>query len=509
MTTLLTEEDITIKLGTKIIINSSKIVLNLDSRIGLVGPNGCGKTTILNYIYNNQSLISYNKHIVDQHIKYDSEEQTVLDFMLKTDINIYNINQKIIQLESDNILELNEYQELIQTSEYAAYDKYLSECKKILAGLGIINYDSKISTYSGGWRMKLSIAKGLITNPDILIMDEPTNHLDLDAILWLGDYLSSYNKCLIITSHQVDFINSFSNQIWYVGAPDYRLPKLYIINGNYNKLIRTLNDIKKKAETDYEKLNNKINEMRKQNKSKLDIQKYIDKADIPRPPKNNEIKISFPDTEYINSNNIIKFDNVSFGYDKPILINSDFGISLDDRIVIIGSNGVGKTTLFKLCMGTIKPTNGEVIINNRIKIGYYNQQVIEGIPLDITPLEYIKRLDNTLSIENCRKILSKVGIHETANITIDKLSGGQKARVSFCRLQIKEPNIILLDEPTNHLDIETIEGLIQGINEYNGGIIMITHDTYFINSINNIRVIEMKDGKLIELKNGMDDYIKN
>ena len=501
MSILLNEDNLTIKLGSNTIINDSKLIINSNSRIGIVGSNGCGKSTLINYIYNHLSLININKHIVNQHIVYDSKEQTVLDFMLRTNINIYNINE----LVSNPDIDIDEYQKLIQSPDYSAYDKYKSDCIRILAGLGIIDLNSKISSYSGGWLMKLSIAKSLIISPDILIMDEPTNHLDLDAIIWLGTYLSTYTKCLLIVSHQIDFIDNFSNQIWYIGTPDYKLPKLYVINGNYNRLQKTLTDINKQAENAYAKVNSKVKEMQTKSKSKIEIQKYIESTGIPRPPKKYEIKINFPDIDKINSSKIIKFENVDFEYnsEKPILINSDFSIDLDDRIAIIGSNGCGKSTLLKLCLGEIKPTRGTIIRDHRVKISYYNQQVIENLPLDITPIEYIQRLDNQLSIEQCRKILSKVGLINTdCTLLIDKLSGGQKARVSFCKLQVKEPNIILLDEPTNHLDIETIQGLIDGINEYKGGIIMITHDIYLINSINNIRVVKLNNGKLNELKNG-------
>ena len=516
MTTLLTEENITIDR----LIYSSKIVINSNSRIGLVGSNGCGKTTLLNYIYNHPSLVDYDKYIVDQHIEYESESQTVLDYMLQTNMAIYNLNKKILELEVelennlDSNIKFEEYQNLIQMPEYLLYNRYLSDCKRILSGLSITNYDSLISTYSGGWRMKLSIARSLIINPSILMMDEPTNHLDLNAIIWLGNYLSTYKKSLIIISHQIEFINSFSNQIWYIGSPDYRLPKLYSIDGKYDKLQKTIIQLNTKANTDYAKLESKIAEARTKNKTKNEIQKMITESNIPRPPKKYEIKINFPSIDYINSLSIIKFLNVNFSYnnDQQILIDCDLNLSLDDRIVIVGSNGVGKTTLFKLIKKEIIPTTGTIISDSRIKIAYYSQQIIEDLPLKLTPLEYLQNIDRTLTIENCRKILSKVGLFKKDIIdpcitTIDKLSGGQKARVSLCKIFILKPNIILLDEPTNHLDIETIEGLIAGINEYEGGIILITHDVYFINSINNIRVMELVNGKLINLNNGIDEYI--
>jgi len=510
MATLLSE-DITIDR----LIYSSKIIINSNSRIGIVGPNGCGKTTLLNYIYNHPSLVDYDKYLVDQHIIYESEFQTVLDFMLQTNMAIYDINKKVLELESDPIMRIDEYEKLIQTSEYALYDRYLSECKRILSGLSIIDYDSKISTYSGGWRMKLAIAKSLIINPSILMMDEPTNHLDLNAIIWLGNYLNTYNKCLIIISHQIEFINSFSNQIWYIGSPDYRLPKLYSIDGKYDKLQKTIIQLNTKANADYAKLESKIKGEQNKNKSKAEIQKLIISSDIPRPPKKYEIKINFPSVDRISTKSVIKFVNVNFSYvnDTPILIDCDLNISLDDRILIVGSNGVGKTTLFKLIKQDIKPITGSIIMDSRIKIFYYSQQIIENLPLNKTPLEYLLSIDHTLKIEDCRKILSKVGLFKTdildpCIITIDKLSGGQKARLSLSRIQILKPDIILLDEPTNHLDIETINGLIAGINEYEGGIILITHDIYLINSINNIRVMELNNSKLINLTNGINQYIE-
>lgn len=509
---LLAEQNLTIKLDSNIIIDNSKLIINIDSRIALIGVNGCGKTTLLNYIYDNPSLATFNRYLVNQHIKYDSEDQTVLDFMLKTNNEMYQIHLQILQIENDNLTTItHNYDDVLFTE----YDKYLSNCKQILSGLSISNYNQLVSTFSGGNLMKLSIGRSLLICPDILMMDEPTNHLDLNAIIWLGEHLNSYKKCLIITSHQIDFINSFSNQIFYIGAPDYRLPKLYIMNGSYANYEKTIKQINKNAESAYEKLEKQIKEMRAKSKSKLEIEQFIKKADCPRPPKKYEIKINLPEIDYFTSADVIRFDNVDFAYEndnKQIFKNFDFGISLDDRLVIVGPNGIGKTTFFKLCMEQIKPTNGTIIINSNIKIGYYNQQIIHNLPLNYTPIEYIQHLDHTISIEAARKILSKVGIYKTdindhCQTKINNLSGGQKARVSFCGLQVKKPNIILLDEPTNHLDIETIEGLINGINDYQGGIIMITHDIHFINSINSIKIIKMSNCKFNILANGLDDYI--
>ena len=442
--------------------------------------------------------------------------------MIRADTKIYETNKKITELENQNSEEMTDeqlelYQELTSSVEYDEYDEYLIESKKILKGLGIEDYTTLVSTYSGGWRMRLAIAKSLISKPDVLIMDEPTNHLDLNAVIWLSKYLSKYNKTLIITSHQIDFINQFSSVIWYIGAPDIRLPKLYAVNGSYDNLMRTLNDINKTSTIAYEKLQKEIQKMKKGKKQKsgTDIKSYVEKADIPRPSKPYEVKIGFPPISNVRSKFLnIRFDNVSFYYDekKTIFKNFDFGISFDDRIVIVGPNGIGKTTLFKLCMEMIKPIEGNIIIDSRIRIGYYNQQVIESLPLNLTPIEYLKSLDDKLDIQQCRTLLGRIGLKKSEDtdpcvIQIESLSGGQKARISFCAIQIKNPHIILFDEPTNHLDIESIQGLIDGINEFQGGIIMITHDVYLINNIKDIRIYELANQKLIQLNDGIDEYI--
>ena len=522
MTTYISESEVSIKIGTKVIIDRSSLVVNANTRYGLVGPNGCGKTSLLNYIHD--KLPEYLKtYVVDQHITFDSPDQTVLDFMLRANQKIYNTNQQINELENIDELDdgqLEEYNNLTSSREYDDYERYLYQTTKILNGLGITDHSNQVSLYSGGWRMRLAIAKALITKPDVLIMDEPTNHLDLNAVIWLSNFLSKYDKTLIITSHQIDFINNFSNVIWYIGSPDYKEPKLYTIKGKdnlYDKLLKMISDHNKNALTAFNKLESEVTKMKK-NKSKIEIETYIKKTDIPRPPKPYEVKIGFPDIPRFQSEHqrVVKFENVSFGYndDKLILDNSDFQICLKDRIVIVGSNGVGKTTLFKLCQGgEIEPISGNIITDSRIRIAYYHQQIVDNLPLDLSPIEYLQKLDSSLDVQKCRAYLGRIGLKKIDNcdpciIPIDKLSGGQKARVSFCAIQVNNPHVILLDEPTNHLDIESIEGLIQGINDYKGGIVLITHDMYVINSINDIRIMELSNGKLNELKNGIEEYVE-
>ena len=205
-------------------------------------------------------------------------------------------------------------------------------------------------------------------------------------------------------------------------------------------------------------------------------------------------------------------NNLSFSYnDNLIFDNIEFSIQQDSRYIIVGNNGSGKTTLFKLCSSLISPSIGEIIKDDKIKIGYYHQQIIENLPLDSNPIDYLKSLDNNLDDGQCRGILGKIGlkkskINDPCNNLISNLSGGQKARIALCALNISKPHAILMDEPTNHLDIESINGLIDGINKYNGGVVLITHDVYLIESINNAKIIHI-DNKKIKIFNGdIKDY---
>ena len=538
MATYISEKKVSIKLGNKLIFDESELIVNESIRYGLVGPNGCGKSTLLNYIIDNLPN-EVPAYMVDQHIVFDSEDQTVLDFMLRADTSIYNTNQRVNHLESIEELSDVEYEELNQLYEsdaYESYNKYLGESQKILKGLGVIDYNTKISSYSGGWRMRLAIAKALIIKPKVLIMDEPTNHLDLNAVVWLANYLSNYKNTLIITSHQIDFINRFVNVLWYIGNPDYTVPKIYSVRGNYYKLQQTLSDISKAANTAYEKFDKEVAKLRKKSTPKSIVDKYIKDNFVQRPPRSYEVKIAFPDVPNIGNRKAIRFDNVSFAYNmepetdyepdsiideversKYLIANSEFSISMGDRYVIVGPNGVGKTTLFKLSMGTIKPIRGHVYTDPRIRIGYYNQQVVESMPLHLTPIEYLQQLDSGLDIQICRTLLGRIGLKKSNKdledgdpciIPIERLSGGQKARVSFCAIQAKNPHIILFDEPTNHLDIESIEGLIQGINEFEGGIVMITHDTHLISSVENCQILQFTNKDISTYYGTIEDYIE-
>jgi ATPase subunit of ABC transporter with duplicated ATPase domains len=508
-------DNIEIKINGKIIINKSDIVINSNTKYFLIGHNGCGKTSLLNYIYTKLKDIQ-DILLIEQDIKINSE-QTIYNFILDANETLHNLNIKYNQLTINTNLSDEEFKILTETQELLTQNNwyfYEAEAKKILSGLGFINIDDYVKNLSGGWRMRLALGKALLRKPKILLLDEPTNHLDLDAVIWLTNYLSEYKNTVIIVSHQINFINSLVNEIWYIGNPELTGTKLYKFRGSYYNYTKGLELITKETLKKYDKFNKQIENLKKKSTPKKDVEEFIKKNNVMKPEKTYSVKINFSNVPTINSKNIIQFNNVDFSYDnsKQILNNINFSISMDSRIVLVGSNGSGKSTFFKLCSGIIKPSNGEVIIDERVRIGWFHQQMIDTIPLNLTPIEYLKTINNKLDDNSCRMYLSKIGLRkqndfDPCSTLIDNLSGGQKSRVVFVSIQVKEPNIILMDEPTNHLDIETIEGLINAINEYNGGILLITHDIHLIKSINNVALYEMKNSTIKYFNDDFEEYI--
>jgi len=506
-------ENITVKVNGKTLINDSDISINSNTKYFLVGNNGCGKTTLLNFIYEKLSN-SNDILLIEQDIKIETE-QTIQEFILNANKELYENFKKFQELEKIEVLTDAQFKEIQFLQEYLNQNNWYSfqaDSKKILNGLGFINPEKSVKLLSGGWRMRLALGKALLRKPKILLLDEPTNHLDLNAVIWLTNYLSEYRNTIIVVSHQIEFINDLADVIWFIGNPELSGNKLYKFKGNYYDYIKGLTQINKEANNKYEKFMKQIEQLKKKSTPKKDVEEFIKKNNVLRPPKPYSVNIEFYEVPTINSTNVIQFKEVSFGYDDNILKNIDLSISLNSRYILVGPNGSGKTTFFKLCSGLLTPTSGEIIRDERVKIGWFHQQLVDTLPLGITPIEYLKKLNDKLDDNKCRMYLSKLGLKkqegfDPCTTLINELSGGQKSRVAFASIQINEPNIILMDEPTNHLDIESIEGLIKGINEYNGGVLLITHDVHLIKSIENSCIYDL-DNKNIKLFNDdFDEYI--
>jgi ATP-binding cassette subfamily F protein 1 len=508
-------EKVEVYVGGKKLLGESDIVINAGTKYFVLGSNGIGKTSLLKQIYL-QLESKLDILMIDQDIQIESTTQTISEFILGADPVLYTSKKRMDQLEKLNELnqtQSDEYSKLSEIVYSKEWDKYEAESQRIINGLGFTNSDIPVSILSGGKRMILAIGKALLRKPDILMLDEPTNHLDLDVVIWLTNYLSTYKKTLIIITHQIGLANSLGDVIWYVGNPELTGNKVYTIRGNYDKLIKFLDQTEKETSKNYEKFTKKVEELRKKSTPKKDVDEFIKNSSIPRPPKPYVVNMEFDDVVELSTKNIIEFRDVGFGYPDSELIYTNLNISLGmgSRMILVGPNGCGKTTFFKLINKTIKPSDGYVLADDRLRVGYYNQQIVDNLPLHLNPIQYLQELNPKLDQNQSRTILGKLGIKKLDQIDlpttkISDLSGGQKARVSFASVQMANPHLILLDEPTNHLDLESIEGLIKGINGFNGGIVIITHDMYLIESIERARIYQVKLSNIIKFPGEFEDY---
>ena len=362
--------------------------------------------------------------------------------------------------------------------------------------------------FSGGWRMRISLARALFLEPTLLMLDEPTNHLDLNAVIWLDDYLQKYKHTLLIVSHDQDFLNSVCDEILHISDDK----KLDSYRGNYDtfkqleaqkratqmkaweKQERQIRALKSKGSTSKAKAEELVKKQQKREPGarakKNAVASGQDAAEISQlieKPKEYLVSMKFPDVAKL-SPPVLQVCDASFRYSSElpyIFTDMNFGMDQDTRVCVVGNNGSGKSTLLNLLTGKLNATDGEIKRNPRLRIGVYNQHFVERLPMDESPIDYLRRLFEDQTYQSIRNMLGRYGLEGHGHtIAMRDLSGGQKARVVLVELSLAAPHMLLLDEPTNNLDIETIDALCDAINGYDGGVICVTHDARLIEATN-------------------------
>jgi ATP-binding cassette subfamily F protein 1 len=502
-----------LSINGKSLFENSSLVLSYGQIYGLIGKNGYGKTSLVKQlptVCNDEKLrILY----VEQELALDNRNP--IEFVFDSNVKMKQLEDEVKLLNEENDKSDDYTEELfirLQEAEerLASYnpEKEISIIKKILHGLQFTEemMNQPTTIFSGGWQMRISLARALYLEPDLLLLDEPTNHLDLEAIIWLGDYLQTWKKIAVIISHNIGFLNNCCSYILNIENK-----KIESYKGNYYKFKKSFENKKKELQKNWETYEKKLKEIKKKGLTKDKLEEWIKKNIVPRPEKDYNIKMEFLETNHTSSN-IIKFDNVSFSYGtNEIIKNISFGLSMDSKITLVGLNGSGKSTIIKLIMNEIQPLSGEILIKDGIRIGYYNQHFDQQLPFEKTPVEFLMDIipvSTGNKIELVRKYLGSISLEGSAHTKlIGELSGGQKARVALVKLMFDSPHILLLDEPTNHLDIETVEELIDCLSVYNGGILLITHEPELINSLTNKIWFLNKETKKIDQKiNSYDEY---
>lgn len=517
--------------GNDLFVNANLLIAN-GRRYGLVGPNGHGKTTLLRHIATRAFAIPPNIDVLLCEQEVVADDRSAINTILDADVKRSRLLAKCKKLEEEIEAgdmtvqeELNDvYAELKATGAYSAE----ARARRILAGLGFSEEMQNRATnnFSGGWRMRVSLARALYLEPTLLMLDEPTNHLDLNAVIWLDNYLQGWKKTLLIVSHDQSFLDNVCNEIIHLDQK-----KLNYYKGNYTMFKKMYVQKRREMIKEYEKQEKRIKELkahgqskksaekkqketltRKQEKNKSKSSKNAEEDEGPQEllarPKEYIVKFRFPEPSQLQPP-ILGLHNVTFGYpgQKPLFIKADFGIDLTSRVAIVGPNGVGKSTFLKLLLGELEPQEGEQRKNHRLHVGRFDQHSGEHLTAEETAAEYLQRLFN-LPHEKARKALGSFGLVSHAHIIKMKdLSGGQKARVALAELCLSGPDVLILDEPTNNLDIESIDALAEAINEYEGGVIIVSHDERLIRETGcTLYVIE--EQTINEIDGEFDDYRK-
>jgi len=497
----------------------SPLTISPGNIYGLIGKNGCGKTSLLKQLALNKLFSDSKIRVLYVEQELEMGEKNPVEFIFESNVKLAALSKEVDELDKllENDLEDEEYEKLsekqrkLQTT-LSGYNKEadLGKIKSILIGLGFTRQSMEQSCllFSGGWRMRISLARALYLEPDLLLLDEPTNHLDLEAIIWLSNYMETWKGVSIIVSHNIGFLNDVCSHILNIEHH-----KLVTYKGNYKMFKLSLKQKLIEQEKEYDAYEKKLKAVRKKATGKNSVDEFIKKNEVNKPEKPYEVHIKFLPVSHYKSH-VIKVEDVSFSYeDKLILKDVNIGVDMTTRATLVGPNGSGKSTFMKLIIGEIKPQCGSVWMQNGLRIGYYNQHFEELLPLDVTPIDFLKNMVPKDLIESDREktvraYLGKVKLEGAAhNKLIRELSGGQKARVAFINLIFNQPQVLLLDEPTNHLDIETVEGLIEGLQGYEGGIILITHEPEMINALESELWIMDAEKKVVERsKNTYEEY---
>lgn len=516
--------------GNDLFVNANLLIAH-GRRYGLVGPNGHGKTTLLRHIASRAFSIPPNIDILYCEQEVIAEEASAVEVVLKADTKRTSLLDELKKLEESpeagTIAGQERLKEIYEELKAIGADSAEPRARRILAGLGFSRamQNRPTNSFSGGWRMRVSLARALYVEPTLLLLDEPTNHLDLNAVIWLDNYLQGWKKTLLIVSHDQSFLDNVCSDIIHLDQH-----KLHYYKGNYSMFKKMYFQKRKEMIKEYEKQEKKLKELkshgsskkaaekkqkealtRKQEKNRTKSQKQEDDnapTELLQKPREYIVKFSFPDPPPLQPP-ILGLHNVTFAYSgqKPLFVNCEFGIDLSSRVAIVGPNGVGKSTFLKLLTGDLEPLSGDVKRNHRLHIGRFDQHSGEHLTAEETPSEYLMRLFD-LPYEKARKQLGTFGLVSHAHtIKMKDLSGGQKARVALAELCLNAPDVVILDEPTNNLDIESIDALAEAINEYNGGVIIVSHDERLIRDTEcTLWVIE--DQTINEVDGDFDDYRK-
>jgi len=512
---MLVIDDITIRIAGREILEGASASLPAGRRVGLVGRNGAGKSTlfkaILNELHPDLGEVSTPSawRIGSVAQEAPSSIVSLLDTVLEAD-------KERIALLARSETETDGHALGDIHARLEAIDAYSAPARAagILAGLGFNAREQlrPCSEFSGGWRMRVALAAILFAAPDLLLLDEPTNYLDLEGVLWLEDYLKRYRGTVVVVSHDRDLLNNVAEFILHL---EYK--KLTLYTGNYDTFVETramrrANDqafakkqdaARKHMQAFVDRFKAKASKAR-QAQSRMKMLERMQKVEVP--PDEYIAPIRLPKPENV-SPPLLTLDKASVGYDgREVLSNISLRFNPDDRIALLGKNGNGKSTLAKLLSGRMEHMGGDVVRSRRLSPGYFAQHQLDEMDPNITPMQTLARYRPKMTETELRTRLGSMGlVGDKALTLVSKLSGGERARLMLTLATLDKPNLLILDEPTNHLDIDAREELLIALNDFEGAVILVSHDRRLIEATMD-RLLLVADGRVEPFDGDLDDY---
>ncbi len=528
-------EQVALSFGKKTVVDGLDLRIAAGDRIGLIGPNGSGKTSLLRLLASEQfpdyGSVQLSRGTRLGYLPQDitlRDDKPLLRFVMESVQGREALDQELAELEAelheaekdpgDGEVLMSLAEKLSDLHERIAhYDMHYTEheAMRVLTGLGFAQTDKErmLSEFSGGWKMRAVLASLLFQKPDLLLLDEPTNHLDMPSVTWLADFMKAYQRAFVLICHDREFLNEQIERI-----VSFETEGVRSYTGNYERYLKQraeeeiiLENKAKNIAREREQTERFISRFRAQANKARQVQsrvKALDKMEeVETYQKRKVMRIQFPGTER-SVTEPIRLEELTKRYDKlEVLSGVNLKVQRGERIGIIGKNGAGKTTLLRMIAGEIEPSGGKIIMGSNVRPGYYAQHHAESLHRDATIYQEIAALDGTASVTRVRSVLGAFLFSEDdVEKKIAVLSGGERARVALARLLIKPGNLLLMDEPTNHLDLASAEALAESLESYDGTLIFVSHNRAFVRRLAT-RIWSVENGTVETYPGTLDEYM--
>ncbi|WP_294352153.1 ABC-F family ATP-binding cassette domain-containing protein [uncultured Sphingomonas sp.] len=514
---MLNLSDITVRLGGRTILDRATAALPPRGRIGLIGRNGAGKSTLVRVI---AGMLEPDTGSADMprgaRLGYIAQEAPGGDSTPIETVLAADVERTALLAESENMEDMDRLGDIHE--RLMAIDAWSAPARasRILVGLGFDEemQNRPLESFSGGWRMRVALASLLFSAPDLLLLDEPSNHLDLEAVLWLEDFLKSYQATIVVVSHERDFLNNVVDHILHLDRG-----KLTLYPGGYDAFERQRAERQAQQAAAREKQmaeREKLKEFVARNSARASTAKQAQSrvkalarmqpiAEVLDDPS---LSFDFPDPTALRPP-LITLDLATVGYNEtPILKRLNLRIDPDERVALLGRNGNGKTTLARLLAAQLTPMEGAMQASGKMRVGYFTQYQVEELDRDETPLQHMSSLMEGSTPSAVRAQLGRFGFQGDKAITkVGKLSGGERARLALALITRDAPHLLILDEPTNHLDVDAREALIQALNGYTGAVVIVSHDRHMLEMTAD-RLVLVDGGTARDFDGAIEDYIK-